>query len=68
MCTSILKSINLMTKTIEYQCNKESKKTDYKQHVNLSKHKNDDLVYLTFIYSDYNHELLADNARFAMKF
>ena len=56
------------TKTIEYQRNKGSKKTDCKWHVNLSKHKNDDLVHLTFIHPDHNHELLADNTRFIIKF
>ena len=53
---------------IEQQRNKESKKTDYKWHVNLSKLEETNFVHITFIHSDHNHELLANNARFATTF
>ena len=53
---------------IEQQRNKGSKKTDCKWHVNLSKPEEADFVHITFIHPDHNHELLADNARFAKTF
>jgi hypothetical protein len=53
---------------IEQQHNKGSKKTDCKWHINLSKPENADFIHITFIHGDHNHELLADNTRFATTF
>ena len=53
---------------LEQQRNKGSKKTDCKWHINLSKPEKVDFVHITFIHPDHNHELLADNARFATTF
>ena len=54
--------------SLEQQRNKGSKKTDCKWHINLSKPEKIDFVYITFIHPDHNHELLANNARFATTF
>ncbi|CAG8608356.1 5848_t:CDS:10, partial [Gigaspora margarita] len=45
-----------------------SKKINCKWYINLSKPENSSSVHITFIHLEHNHELLADNARFAMKF
>ncbi|CAG8616472.1 5489_t:CDS:10 [Dentiscutata erythropus] len=56
------------TKPLDQQRNKGSKKTNCKWHVNLSNPENSGFVHVVFVYSEHNHELLADNAKFAAKF
>jgi len=56
------------TKPIELQRNRGSKKTGCEWHVNLCKLKNGDIMRVTSIHPHHNHELLADNARFATLF
>uniref|UniRef100_U9TW62 Uncharacterized protein n=1 Tax=Rhizophagus irregularis (strain DAOM 181602 / DAOM 197198 / MUCL 43194) TaxID=747089 RepID=U9TW62_RHIID len=41
---------------------------DCKWYINLSKPESNNFVCITFIQSEHNHELLADNIRFAAKF
>ncbi|CAB5367828.1 unnamed protein product [Rhizophagus irregularis] len=55
-------------KPIDQQRNKEYKKMDCKWYINLSKPESNNFVCITFIQSEHNHELLADNIRFAAKF
>ena len=56
------------TKPLGQQRNKSSKKTDCKWHINLSKPEHSGYVHVTFVHLEHNHEILADNARFATKF
>ncbi|GBC35237.2 hypothetical protein GLOIN_2v1775064 [Rhizophagus irregularis DAOM 181602=DAOM 197198] len=59
----------LLTQPVELvQRNKEYKKMDCKWYINLSKPESNNFVCITFIQSEHNHELLADNIRFAAKF
>ncbi|CAG8638366.1 1763_t:CDS:10, partial [Racocetra persica] len=37
-------------------------------YINLSKHENNDDIYMTFVKLVYNHELIADNSKFATTF
>jgi len=55
-------------KLIELQCNRGSKKTNCEWHINLNNPKNGDIMHVTFIHPNYNHELLANNARFTTQF
>ncbi|CAG8820526.1 21044_t:CDS:2, partial [Racocetra persica] len=56
------------TKLIEQQRNKGSKKTDCKWHVNLSNPETSNFVHITLVYLEHNHNISADNLRFAMAF
>ncbi|CAG8775247.1 20751_t:CDS:2, partial [Racocetra persica] len=56
------------SKPIEQQCNKGSKKTDCKWHINLSKPEASNYVYITFVSLKHNHDINIDNMRFAPAF
>ncbi|CAG8765971.1 6310_t:CDS:2, partial [Gigaspora rosea] len=56
------------TKSIGQQRNKGSKRTDCKWHVNLSSPGYTNYVHITFAYLEHNHEINADNNRFATAF
>ncbi|CAG8849261.1 18662_t:CDS:1, partial [Racocetra persica] len=56
------------TKLIEQQHNKRSKKTDCKWHVNLSNPETSNFVHIMLVYLEHNHNISADNLRFATAF
>ncbi|PKK56487.1 hypothetical protein RhiirC2_799900 [Rhizophagus irregularis] len=56
------------TRPIEQQCNKGSKKTNCKWHINLSKPESNSFIHITFIHLEHNHTINADNTRFATSF
>ena len=53
---------------MNYNVIKNQKKTDCKWHINLSKSKNNNFMYVILIHPNYNHKLLANNIRFATQF
>ncbi|CAG8605314.1 2648_t:CDS:2, partial [Scutellospora calospora] len=55
-------------KPTDQQRNKGSKKTDCQWHVILNKPEDKDGIYVTFVNLDYNHELIANNSKFATAF
>ncbi|RIA82356.1 hypothetical protein C1645_835478, partial [Glomus cerebriforme] len=56
------------TRLIEQQCNKGSKKTNCKWHINLSNPESSDFIHITFAHLEHNHTINADNTRFATSF
>ncbi|CAG8476877.1 3630_t:CDS:2, partial [Scutellospora calospora] len=56
------------TKPLDQQRNKGSKKTDCKWHINLSNPEYSSFIHVNFVDLKHNHELLADNTKFATKF
>ena len=55
-------------KQIDQQRNKGSKKTDCKWRAYLSKTKNSNFIHVSGVYLEHNHEIYADNAKFAVSF
>ncbi|CAG8811227.1 35468_t:CDS:10, partial [Gigaspora margarita] len=56
------------TKSISQQCNKGSKRTDCKWHVNLISPGYTNYMHIAFAYLQHNHEINADNNRFTTAF